>query len=141
VLSPRGSAFLRMGHGLRQRRALNATAFRYSRANIDKVASRSYLQNMRSVGLKVLKNKLSEYVRLVAAGETVLVTDRDRVVAELVPPREGRSVYASDALLADVVRKGWLVPPTMVSSEPPPSLPVAPFAQIVAELDAERSDR
>jgi len=38
---------------------------------------------MRAVGLKVLKNKLSEYVRLAASGETVLVTDRDRVVAEL----------------------------------------------------------
>ena len=45
---------------------------------------------MRSVGVKVLKNKLSEYIRLAASGETVLVTDRDRVVAELVPPREGR---------------------------------------------------
>ena len=41
---------------------------------------------MRSVDLKVLKNKLSEYVRLAEAGETVLVTDRDRVVAELCPP-------------------------------------------------------
>ena len=28
---------------------------------------------MRSVGIKVLKNKLSEYVRLAAGGETVLV--------------------------------------------------------------------
>jgi antitoxin (DNA-binding transcriptional repressor) of toxin-antitoxin stability system len=36
---------------------------------------------MRTVGIKVLKNKLSEYVRLAAAGETVQVTDRDRVVA------------------------------------------------------------
>ena len=32
---------------------------------------------MRSVGLKVLRNKLSEYVRIAASGETVLVTDRD----------------------------------------------------------------
>jgi len=39
------------------------------------------------VGLKVLKNKLSEHVRAAAAGETVLVTDRDRVVAEPIPPR------------------------------------------------------
>jgi antitoxin (DNA-binding transcriptional repressor) of toxin-antitoxin stability system len=36
---------------------------------------------MRSVGLKVLKNKLSEYVRLARQGETVLVMDRDQVVA------------------------------------------------------------
>ena len=46
--------------------------------------------DMRAVGLKILKNRLSEYVRLAASGETVLVTDRDRVVAELVPPQGGR---------------------------------------------------
>ena len=44
---------------------------------------------MRAVGLKVLKNRLSEYVRLAAGGETVLVTDRDRVVAELGPRNRG----------------------------------------------------
>ena len=38
---------------------------------------------MKSVSLKVLKNKLNEYVRLAAAGETVLVTDHDRVVAQI----------------------------------------------------------
>jgi antitoxin (DNA-binding transcriptional repressor) of toxin-antitoxin stability system len=41
---------------------------------------------MRSIGLTTLKNKLSEYVRLAASGETVVVTDRDRVVAEIGPP-------------------------------------------------------
>ena len=61
---------------------------------------------MRSVGLKVLNNKLSEYLRLAASGETVLVTDRDRVVAEIVPPRAERSPILADALLADMVRKG-----------------------------------
>jgi prevent-host-death family protein len=40
---------------------------------------------MRSVGVKVLKEKLSEYLRLASSGETVLVTDRNRVIAELVP--------------------------------------------------------
>lgn len=37
---------------------------------------------MLAVGIKVLKNRLSEYVRLAAGGETVLVLDRNRVVAE-----------------------------------------------------------
>ncbi len=96
---------------------------------------------MRSVGLKVLKNKLSEYVRLAASGETVLVTDRDRVVAELVPPRAGRSELLTDAQLAELVRKGWLAPPTVVSEEPPPSVPVAPLAQVLSELDSDREDR
>ena len=74
------------------------------------VASGSYHFVMRSIGLKVLKNKLSEYVRLASSGETVLVTDRDRVVAELCPPREGRSPLLADALLAEAVPKGWITP-------------------------------
>jgi antitoxin (DNA-binding transcriptional repressor) of toxin-antitoxin stability system len=41
---------------------------------------------MRKVGIRVLKNKLSEYVRLAAEGETIAITDRDRVVAQLTPP-------------------------------------------------------
>lgn len=41
---------------------------------------------MRAVGVREIKNKLSEYLRLVAEGETVLVTDRGRVVAQLAPP-------------------------------------------------------
>ena len=58
---------------------------------------------MRSVGIKGLKNKLSEYIRLVTQGETVLVTDRDRVVAELSPPRPGRTESVSDVILAEAV--------------------------------------
>jgi hypothetical protein len=61
---------------------------------------------MRSVGIKHLKSQLSEYIRLAAAGETVLVTDRDRVVAELGPPAPGRSPLVWDALLLDAVRQG-----------------------------------
>ena len=96
---------------------------------------------MRSVGLKVLKNKLSEYVRLAASGETVLVTDRDRVVAELIPPREGRSALLADALLAEAIRKGWVSPPTLGSTEPPPSAPVAPLSEILRELEQDRNSR
>lgn len=96
---------------------------------------------MRSVGIKILKNKLSEYVRLAASGETVLVTDRDRVVAELVPPREIRSALLGDALLAEAVRKGWLSPPTLRDGLPPPRLPVARVADLLAELASDREDR
>jgi len=41
----------------------------------------------KAVGVKQLKAKLSEYLRLVKRGETILVTDRDEVVAELRPAR------------------------------------------------------
>ena len=44
---------------------------------VNGVAIGRYLVRMRSVGIKVLNSKLSEYVRLAASGETILVTDRD----------------------------------------------------------------
>jgi antitoxin (DNA-binding transcriptional repressor) of toxin-antitoxin stability system len=109
--------------------------------DVDKVASGSYIVCVRAVGLKVLKNKLSEYVRLAASGEVVLVTDRDRVVAELVPPREGRSPLLADAQLAEAVRRGWLTPPLLVPVEPPPRIPVASLAQILRELEEDRAER
>jgi antitoxin (DNA-binding transcriptional repressor) of toxin-antitoxin stability system len=96
---------------------------------------------MRAVGLKVLKNKLSEYVRLAAGGETVLITDRDRVVAEMIPPQSGRSPLLADAFLAEAVRKGWLSPPALVGKEPPPRKPVMTFAQLMDELRQDREDR
>jgi antitoxin (DNA-binding transcriptional repressor) of toxin-antitoxin stability system len=96
---------------------------------------------MRAVGLKILKNKLSEYVRLAQGGETILVTDRDRVVAELVPPREGRSPVVADAVLAELVRKGWMTPAPRPLSGPPPRLPVATFEELMRELDEDRADR
>ncbi len=40
---------------------------------------------MKAVGVKILKNKLSEYLRLVKTGQTVLITERDEVVAEIRP--------------------------------------------------------
>ena len=109
--------------------------------DLDKVATGSYLCGMRAVGLKTLKNKLSEYVRLVAGGETVLVTDRDRVVAEIVPPRTGRSPFLSDAMLADAVRQGWITPPAFADESAPPRKPVMRFRDLMKELDHDRTDR
>jgi prevent-host-death family protein len=96
---------------------------------------------MRAVGLKVLKNKLSEYVRLAERGETVLVTDRDRVVAEIVPPDKSRSPLLADALLADAMRQGLITPPALPSTDVPPRKPVMSFRQLKRELDQDRSER
>ena len=52
---------------------------------------------MRAAGVREVKNKLSEYLRLVAQGEVVLVTDHGRVVAQLAPP----PVYGPPALTED----------------------------------------
>jgi len=97
---------------------------------------------MRAVGIKVLKNKLSEYIRLVATtGETVLVTDRDKVVAELGPPG-GRRESLGSPVLDDLARRGLLIPPRRPSTTPPPHGPrTMELEDILAALDDTRADR
>ena len=96
---------------------------------------------MRAVGLKVLKNRLSEYVRLVAGGETVLITDRDRVVAELVPPASGRASLIDDVVLADFVRRGVMTPALIGPGGEVPRQPVLQFTTVLEDLDRDRADR
>jgi antitoxin (DNA-binding transcriptional repressor) of toxin-antitoxin stability system len=96
---------------------------------------------MRSVGLKMLKNKLSEYVRLAAGGETVLVTDRDRVVAEIGPPNPTRSPLLSDALWLDACRQGSISPPVSIGREPPARKPVMTIDELLSNLQRDREDR
>ncbi|MDE2794852.1 MAG: type II toxin-antitoxin system Phd/YefM family antitoxin [Gemmatimonadota bacterium] len=97
---------------------------------------------MRSVEINALKSRLGEYVRLAAGGETVLVTDRGRVVAEIGPPRETRSPVLADPMLADAEWKGWLTPALSPGSEPPRSgPPEAALSVLLNELEGDRSDR
>ncbi|MEA2984352.1 MAG: hypothetical protein QOD94_606 [Alphaproteobacteria bacterium] len=95
---------------------------------------------MKTVGLKILKNKLSEYVRLAASGETVLVTDRDRVVAELNPPQPGREDFMSDPFVARGVREGWLTLPTVGGPLPAPPPAIMTFEELMEDLARDRED-
>ncbi len=94
---------------------------------------------MLTVGLKTLKNKLSEYVRLAAAGETVVVTDRGRTVAEIVPPRNQRD----ESFVERGVREGWLTPAKRPFAPLPPRKPIPGYTleQLLADLDRDREDR
>lgn len=66
-----------------------------------------YLRIMKVVGIKQLKARLSEYIRLAKAGETVMVTERDEVVAELRPARRQVPIAADlDALLETLSASG-----------------------------------
>ena len=94
------------------------------------------MSGMRTVGLKSLKNKLSEYVRLAAAGETIVITDRDRPVAEIGPPRSSVTPFEERG-----VREGWLKPARIRDGTPPPRRPMVPFDQLMRELDHDREDR
>jgi prevent-host-death family protein len=93
---------------------------------------------MKSVGLKVLKNKLSEYVRLAAAGETIVITDRNRIVAEIVPPRR-----EPESIIERGVREGWIRPAKRPFKPLPPRRPIPGYTleQLIADLDRDRADR
>lgn len=98
---------------------------------------------MHTVGLKTLKNKLSEYVRLAASGETVVITDRGRPVAKLVRVPEIPEHLKDHPALARGVIEGWITPATITDGSPPPSKPVPglTFEQLMADLDRDREDR
>ena len=87
---------------------------------------------MRTLGLKTLRNKLSQYLRLAESGETIVISDRDRVVGELVPRRETRESSPPDPLLADAVRSGMLTPTVLSPGPPPETPPVGTLAEVIA---------
>lgn len=68
---------------------------------------------MKTAGIRELKNRLSAYVREVERGETVLVTDRGRIVAELRPPGAAdRGATAPELRHRQLVDEGVLRPAT-----------------------------
>ena len=63
---------------------------------------------MKTVGIRELKNRLSEYLRQVRCGESVLVTDRGEVIAEFSPPGRGSADASVPAGLLALARRGVL---------------------------------
>jgi len=97
---------------------------------------------MRKIGIKALKNDLSKYIRAAAAGETVLVTERGQVVAEIAPPPASRGgALMANALLAEDVRRGWITPALDPSYTPGRKVHVAPFDDVMRELRGDRDGR
>ena len=81
---------------------------------VDSVTTGDYHDGMKSVGVKQLKARLSEYIRLVRTGETVLITDRDEVVAELRPAhRHGRAGLSVEERLQALAERGELTRPSL----------------------------
>jgi len=96
---------------------------------------------MKTVGLKVLKNKLSEYVRIAASGETVLVTDRDRVVAELNPPQPAHKQLEKESVFERGIREGWITPAKSKGPLPPAPPAIMTLEEMLEDLAWSREDR
>ena len=58
---------------------------------------------MKTAGIKDLKNRLSYYLREVKKGEKILVTDRDQVIATILPVGRGEE----DSELLFLMREGF----------------------------------
>lgn len=100
------------------------------------------LRNMKSVGLRDLKNRLSEYVRDVQSGEAVLVTDRGEVVAEIIPAGQGSDEGTVPSVLRSLARSGYLT--LGVSNDPKvyPKLPrLLKRRRVLELLNEERGAR
>jgi prevent-host-death family protein len=99
---------------------------------------------MKSVGVRELKNRLSQYLREVRAGERVVVTDRGDVVAELTPPGAESSDGSVPMGLRTLARQGLVtlgVPGASAETYPPLRLVRKPRRTSRQWLDEERGPR
>ncbi|MGD2124314.1 MAG: type II toxin-antitoxin system Phd/YefM family antitoxin [Gemmatimonadota bacterium] len=84
---------------------------------IDPVTTGNYHGCMKAVGVKQLKARLSEYLRAVKAGEIVLVTDRDEVVAELRAPHRPPPLLESEDVLQSLADAGEVTRASQLKGE------------------------
>lgn len=92
---------------------------------------------MREIGVRELKQSLSETLRAVGRGEPVRVTLRGKPLADIVPVGAG----AVDDRLRELVASGRVVPPASAQPRRPPQLIDAPApasSHVLAERDDER---
>ena len=96
---------------------------------------------MISVGIRALKDRLSEYLRMVRSGEEILVTDRGEPVAELCQPSNAPHAAAYPELERRAregrVRLGAPNRPELYPSLPSP----VPPGTARRLLDEERGER
>ncbi len=98
---------------------------------------------MKTVGVRELKDRLSEYLRQVRSGEAVLVTDRGEVVAEITSPGQAPVDASLPGGLVALARRGMA---TLGASGVAGSYPALPRSQrrkrTAAELlEQERGPR
>ena len=100
----------------------------FNGGKLDNVATRSYnysMQKFKAVGVKNLKNNLSAYLRDVKAGECILVTEHEHVVAELRRPGSFARGETQNSLLEAWILEGKVHPSRTLKKNR--HLPLAPF--------------
>lgn len=98
---------------------------------------------MRTVGIRDLKNNLSRYLRGLKPGQTISITDRGRVVAELRSPRpEGHGILSGR--YRSLVESGVIQPAQEAGDPladwPPPGIVKLPRGTAQALIDEDRGE-
>ena len=99
---------------------------------------------MKSASISEAKNRLSAYIGLVRKGETVLITDRNTPVAQLVPLQpaasEGEEVWLHALERKGLVKRASKRGPSALLRKAPPKLPRGESV-LEAPLDERRNGR
>jgi prevent-host-death family protein len=97
---------------------------------------------MKTVGVRELKNRLSEYIRQVRAGEGLLVTHCGQVVAELTPPGHGATDASVPPGLLALAKRGLATLGAPGDATVYPPMPPTPRRHSASQLlDEERGSR
>ncbi len=93
---------------------------------------------MTKVGIRELKNRLSEYVAKARKGITIVITDRGEQVAKIVPiEKQVEPEDALEARLRELAAAGYLRLPLRPERPLPPVKPVKakgkPLSQMIIE--------
>ena len=96
---------------------------------------------MSTVGLRELKNNLSRYVARARSGESVSITDRGQIVAELNPAKRHSRTGEPAVTLDDLRRKGILYGGGTNKPDAYPAMARALKQSSTSLLDEERGPR
>ncbi len=96
------------------------------------------MPTLKTVGIRELKNRLSEYLREVRLGTTILVTDRGTAIAEIREPSIGSTPLADSSLLEVWITEGKLRAPLSARKKAGPTSIRLPDGTSQAVLDQER---
>jgi antitoxin (DNA-binding transcriptional repressor) of toxin-antitoxin stability system len=99
------------------------------------------MQEIKTVGVKELKNNLSAYLREVRRGTRILVSDRSTVVAELHEPGAAYPAPGqADPVISGWIEAGIIIPPARPREALPPSPVALPEGSALRLLDRDREE-
>jgi prevent-host-death family protein len=98
-------------------------------------AHATFVYMSETVGIAELRQNLSKYLRKVAEGERLVVTDRNRPVAELAPPP------TTGSRLDQLIAEGKVKPPKRRGPLPAPMKMDLPFNALTRALEEVRGYR